>query len=66
MIMEIARLGNVSWLPIAERQAFVMRAALLSWDGGPDRGLTSPGDARDRLPELDWPATLFEDEPSCH
>jgi hypothetical protein len=59
------RLANVSWIPISDRQVFVLRAVWLS------RGETRapPGTSNDnelqRVPMLDWPATLFDDEVFC-
>jgi hypothetical protein len=62
MDMQIARLVNISWLRVPERQDFAMRAILLSslrsrapLDGPPDT-------AAQPVPMLAWPANLFSDE----
>jgi hypothetical protein len=62
MDMQIARLVNLSWLQVPERQNFAMRAILLSSLRSP-APLDGPSAAApQRVPALSWPANLFSDE----
>ncbi len=65
MDMEIARLVNVAWLQIPDRQLFALRA---SWSS-PDASRVRPGSRSciepQPVPMLDWPADLFDDVSFC-
>jgi hypothetical protein len=66
MEMETVRLANVSWFSIPDRQVLALRAAWSSWNGSRGQtGVASDNEPR-RLPILDWPAALFDDEMFCH
>jgi hypothetical protein len=66
MNMEIARLTNVSWLQIPDWRLLALRA--LSPRVAPrvqsrgDQPRTSSDPMPQRLPVLDWPPDLFDDE----
>ena len=61
MDIEIVRLVNVSWLQVPDRQALAMRMVALpaNWLRRQTDG--SSVQVLERLPVLDWPATLFAD-----
>jgi hypothetical protein len=62
MNMQTARLANVAWLSISDGQAFALRAAWFpANDARPWAGIRFDAEPQ-RLPMLDWPQNLFEDE----
>jgi hypothetical protein len=66
MDMEIARLTNVYWLQIPDRQVVAMRTAWLHPDRSQLQSVMSSEEDPRRVPMLDWPATLFQDESLDH
>jgi len=62
MEMEIARLANVSWLHIPDRQVLAMRTASLSCNSAS----RFSAEVQEPVPMLDWPSTLFDDEVLVH
>lgn len=62
MDMEIARLANVSRLQMTDRHVIAIRAALFPRGGA----RIQPRMELRRLPILDWPPTLFQDQDACH
>jgi hypothetical protein len=66
MQMETTRLANVHWLSIPDRQVFALRTAWMSRHGSRARPEPVPRNEPQRLPMLEWPATLFADEITSH
>ena len=62
MDMEIVRLANTSWLQVPDRLASIVRAVSRSSDGPQARSGGSAAEILLRVPMLDWPSTLFDDE----
>jgi hypothetical protein len=62
MGMEIARLSNASWFQIPDWQVVAIRAVWSSMDCSRLPSNTPTGAVPQRLPALDWPPALFEDE----
>ncbi|MEA2774490.1 MAG: hypothetical protein QOD93_7452 [Acetobacteraceae bacterium] len=65
MDMKTARLANAFWLSISDRQVVALRTAWLSRDGSAARPDASAANEPRRLPMLDWPESLFDNEISC-
>jgi hypothetical protein len=65
MDMKTARLANAFWLSISDRQVVALRTAWLSRDGSPAPLNASAANEPRRLPMLDWPESLFDNEISC-
>lgn len=65
MDMEIARLTNVSWLQVSDREVMALRAAWSVSDRSEDRPDAACDNEPLRLPMLDWPPDLFADDIFC-
>jgi hypothetical protein len=66
MDMEIMRLANVSPLQAPDRCARVLRTVAWSANGSLTQWGRAAPTAPQRVPDLDWPRSLFDDEVSFH
>jgi hypothetical protein len=66
MDMEFVRPADVSWLQIPDRQVLATRAVSWSTGGSPTQWGGAFAKVPQRVPMLDWPSALFDDETSIH
>jgi hypothetical protein len=61
MDMQFVRAANDYWFQISDRQALALRAVPWSSNGSPSGSGEGSAALVQRVPMLDWPATLFDD-----
>ena len=66
MDMPIARLAATVWRQITDLRGFAMRTVWLFAHGSRNRPGSPFNSGPQRLPPLDWPPDLFDDELLCH
>jgi hypothetical protein len=66
MDMQIVRAANDYWVQISDRQVLALRAVSWFSNGSASRSDGGPNEARQPVPMLDWPATLFDDATVYH